>query len=89
MAVASGFNVICGTFRMHGILFASLRVVGFVMVLVGLVMLVLFASWRYNKLEEGVKRLLVAMQGYVMLACVAPLHYGFYFFFFFPDFAIL
>ena len=55
VAAASGFNVICGTFRMHGILFASLGIVGFVMILVGLVMLVLFTSWRYNKLEERVE----------------------------------
>lgn len=53
VSTASGFNIICGTFRMHGILFASLGVFGFVLLLVVVVLLVLFASWRCTKREEG------------------------------------
>ncbi|XLU99714.1 hypothetical protein S245_014054 [Arachis hypogaea] len=51
VAAASGFSVICGTFRIHGTLFTCLGVLGFVMVLVGLVMLILFYSWLYKKVE--------------------------------------
>lgn len=49
VAAASEFDVMCGTFRMSGILFASLGVLGFVLLLLVLVMLVLFASWRRIK----------------------------------------
>ncbi|KAL4371037.1 hypothetical protein AHAS_Ahas06G0125700 [Arachis hypogaea] len=51
VAAASGFSVICGTFRIHSTLFTCLGVLGFVMVFVGLVMLVLFYSWLYKKVE--------------------------------------
>lgn len=47
VATVSGFNVLlCGTFRMSGILFAFLGVLAFVILLLVSVMLVLFASWR-------------------------------------------
>ncbi|KAL2330103.1 hypothetical protein Fmac_017684 [Flemingia macrophylla] len=49
VAAVSGFDVMCGTFRMSGVLFASLGVIGFVMILLVLVMLMLFASWRSTK----------------------------------------
>ncbi|KAK7295262.1 hypothetical protein RJT34_18168 [Clitoria ternatea] len=52
VAAASGFNVMCGTFSMSGILFASLGVLGFVLLLLVLVMLVLFASWQCTK-QDG------------------------------------
>ncbi|XP_020204337.1 uncharacterized protein LOC109789717 isoform X2 [Cajanus cajan] len=56
VAAASGFDVmLCGTFRMSGVLFASLGVSGFVMILLVLVMLVLFASWRSTKQNGGAK----------------------------------
>ncbi|RDX79047.1 hypothetical protein CR513_40580, partial [Mucuna pruriens] len=55
VAAASGFDVMCGTFRISGILFASLGVLGFVVLLLVLVMLVLFASWRCTKQNGGAK----------------------------------
>ncbi|RZB53211.1 hypothetical protein D0Y65_049296 [Glycine soja] len=55
VAAASGFDVMCGTFRMSGILFASLGVLGFVMLLLVVVLLVLFASWRCPKQDGGAK----------------------------------
>lgn len=55
VAAASGFDVMCGTFRMSGILFASLGVLGFVLLLIVLVMMVLFASWRRTKQDGGAK----------------------------------
>ncbi|TKY65288.1 copine protein [Spatholobus suberectus] len=55
VASASGFDVMCGTVRMSGILFASLGVLGFVVLLLVLVMLVLFASWRGTKQDRGAK----------------------------------
>ncbi|KAL1334031.1 hypothetical protein AAHE18_11G147000 [Arachis hypogaea] len=48
VAAASEFSVICDTFRIYGTLFTCLGVFGFVMVLVGLVMLVLLYSWLSN-----------------------------------------
>ncbi|MED6192411.1 hypothetical protein PIB30_009771 [Stylosanthes scabra] len=48
VAAASGFSIIYGTFRIHGTLFTCLGVLGFVMFLVGLVMLILFCSWLYK-----------------------------------------
>lgn len=54
VAATSGFNVIWGTFRINGVLFASLGVLSFVMILLVLVMLVLFTCWRRIN-EDGVK----------------------------------
>ncbi|KAK7374441.1 hypothetical protein VNO80_07871 [Phaseolus coccineus] len=55
VAAASGFNVTCGTFRMSGILFACLGVLGFALILLILILLVMFASWRCTKQDEGAK----------------------------------
>ncbi|XP_027927324.1 uncharacterized protein LOC114184240 isoform X2 [Vigna unguiculata] len=44
VAAASGFDVACGTFRLSGILFACLGVLGFALILLILLLLVLFAS---------------------------------------------
>ncbi|KAK7340442.1 hypothetical protein VNO77_21144 [Canavalia gladiata] len=55
VAAASGFSVMCGTFRMSGILFASLGVLGFVLLFLVLLMLLLFASWRNTKQVGGSK----------------------------------
>jgi hypothetical protein len=52
VAAASGFNVIWGTFRINGILFASLGVLSFVMILFVLVMFVLFACWQRTNEDE-------------------------------------
>ncbi|ESW11654.1 hypothetical protein PHAVU_008G048600 [Phaseolus vulgaris] len=55
VAAASGFNVTCGTFRMSGILFACLGVLGFALILLVLLLLVMFASWRCTKQDGGAK----------------------------------
>ncbi|CAJ2671376.1 unnamed protein product [Trifolium pratense] len=52
VAAASGFNVIWGTFRINGILFASLGVLSFVLILFVLVMFVLFACWQRTNEDE-------------------------------------
>jgi hypothetical protein len=52
VAAASGFNVIWGTFRINGILFASLGVLSFVMILFVLVIFVLFACWKRTNEDE-------------------------------------
>ncbi|XP_058748557.1 uncharacterized protein LOC131621532 [Vicia villosa] len=55
VAAASGFNVIYGTFRISGILFASLGVLTFIIVLFVLIMLVLFVCWRRTDQVVGSK----------------------------------
>lgn len=55
VAAASAFNVTCGTFRMSGILFACLGVLGFALILLLLLLLVMFASWRCTKQHGGAK----------------------------------
>ncbi|XP_058748572.1 uncharacterized protein LOC131621547 [Vicia villosa] len=45
VAAASGVDVICGAFRINGILFASLGVLTFVTILFVLVMFLLFVCW--------------------------------------------
>ncbi|KHN11548.1 hypothetical protein glysoja_006001 [Glycine soja] len=52
---STGFDVTCGMFRMSGILFASLGVLGFVLLLLVVVMMVLFASWSCAKQDGGAK----------------------------------
>ncbi|KAG4992559.1 hypothetical protein JHK87_026016 [Glycine soja] len=55
LVAAAGFDVTCGMFRMSGILFASLGVLGFVLLLLVVVMMVLFASWSCAKQDGGAK----------------------------------
>jgi hypothetical protein len=55
VAAASGFNVVWGTFKINGILFASLGVLSFVMILFVFVMFVLFACWRRTEDDGGSK----------------------------------
>jgi len=49
----SRFNVLCYSFRLNGILFASLGVLGFILLYHGVIMLMVFASWRCRrKIQE-------------------------------------
>ncbi|CAL5193512.1 unnamed protein product [Lathyrus oleraceus] len=52
VAAASGFDVICGAFRISGILFASIGVLSFIIILFVFIMLLLFVCWRRKMSDQ-------------------------------------